>query len=123
MLILQRGLLFDNIYLHPNNISVSRTIKAYLHKFNYQYLNLVQYFGNRDMSSLFKQLIFPPMQNTDNSNQTDIQTKGCVSIQSNQYRVNNGTNTEQFQCHSMIDSITERLKGYLSENLGAIKHD
>ena len=23
----------------------------------------------------------------------------------------------------MIDSITESLKGYLSENLGAIKHD
>ena len=63
------------------------------------------------------------MQNTDNSNQTDIQTQTCVSIQSNQYRVNNSINTEQFQCHSMIDSITESLKGYLSENLGAIKHD
>ena len=69
------------------------------------------------MSLPSKQLSFPPMQNTNNSNQTCVQSRTDVPTSSN------SINTEQFQCHSMIDSITESLKDYLSENLGTLKHD
>ena len=57
------------------------------------------------------------MENTNNSNQTGIQSQTGMPTS------NNSINTEQFQCHSMIDSITESLKGYLSENLGTLKHE
>ena len=57
------------------------------------------------------------MQSTNNSNQTGIQTQTGVPTS------NNSINTEKLQCRSMIDSITEILKGYLSENLGAFKQD
>ena len=77
----------------------------------------MQYFEHRDISSPSKQLSFPPMQNSNNSNQTGIQSQTGVPTS------NNSINTEQFQCHSMIDSITESLKGYLSANLSTIKHD
>ena len=117
MLILQRGVLFDNIFLYLNNTSVSRNIEAYLYNFNNQYLNLLQYFEHRDMNSSSKQLSFPLMENTNNSNQTGIQSQTGMPTS------NNSINTEQFQCHSMIDSITESLKGYLSENLGTLKHE
>ena len=69
------------------------------------------------MSSPSKQLNFPTMQNTNNSNQTGIQ--GLTGMPTS----NHSINTEQFHCHSMVDSITEYLKGYLSENLGTLKHD
>ena len=67
-LILRRGVLFDNIFLYFNNISVSGNIEVYLYKFNNQYLNLLQYFKHRDMSSPSKQLSLPPVQNTNKSN-------------------------------------------------------
>ena len=69
------------------------------------------------MSSPSKQLSFSPLQNTNNSNQTGIQSQTCVPTS------NNSINTEQFQCHSMIDFITESLKGYLSKNLGTLRQD
>ena len=57
------------------------------------------------------------MQNANNSNQTGIQIQTGVPTSSN------SINTEQLQCHSVIDFITESLKDYLSENLGTLKHD
>ena len=69
------------------------------------------------MSSPSKQLSFSPMQKANNSNQTGFQIQTGVPIP------NNSINIEQFQCHSMIYSIIESLKGYPSENLGTIKHD
>ena len=57
------------------------------------------------------------MQNTNNSNQAGIQSQTGVPTS------NNSIDTEQFQCHSMIDSITESMKDYISENLGTLKHD
>ena len=69
------------------------------------------------MNSPSKQLSFPLMENTNNSNQTGIQSQTGMPTS------NNSINTEQFQCHSMIDSITESLKGYLSKNLGTLKYE
>ena len=60
------------------------------------------------MSSTSKQLSFPPMKNTNTRHQTSIQSQAGASTS------NNSINTEQSQCHSMFDSITESLKGYLS---------
>ena len=57
------------------------------------------------------------MQNTNNSNQAGIQSQTGVPTS------NNSIDTEQFQCLSMIDSITESMKDYISENLGTLKHD
>ena len=57
------------------------------------------------------------MQNANNSNQAGIQ------IQTGVHTSSNSINTEQLQCHPVIDFITESLKGYLSENLGTLKHD
>ena len=63
------------------------------------------------MISFSKQLHFSPMQNTNNSNQTGVPTS------------NNSINTNEFQCHPMIDSVPESLKSYLCENLGTLKYD
>ena len=68
------------------------------------------------MSSPSKQLRFLPTQNTNKSNQTGIQRQTGVPTS------NNSIKTEQFQCHSMIDSITESLKVYQCKNSGTLKH-
>ena len=57
------------------------------------------------------------MQNTNNSNQTGIQSQTGAPTSKNRISI------EQSQCNSMIDSITESLKGYLSESLATHKHD
>ena len=78
---------------------------------------MLQYFEHRDMSLPSKQLSFMLTQNTNNSNQAGIQSQTGVLT------LNNSINTEQFQCHSMIDFFTESLKDYLCETSSTLKHN
>ena len=60
------------------------------------------------MSSPTKKLSFPPMQNATGGN---IQNNTTVPPS------NENVNLDQRNCSSMVDTITQSLKGYLTDNL------
>ena len=65
------------------------------------------------MSSPTKQLSFPPMQNATGN----IQNNTTVPPS------NENVNLDQRNCSSMVDTITQSLKGYLTDNLHVLTND
>ena len=66
------------------------------------------------MSSPTKKLSFPPMQNATGGN---IQNNTTVPPS------NENVNVDQRNCSSMVDTITQSLKGYLTDNLHMLAND
>ena len=66
------------------------------------------------MNSPTKQLSFPPMQNATGGN---IQNNTTVPPS------NENVNLDQRNCSSMVDTITQSLKGYLTNNLHLLTND